>query len=346
MKQNKILVTDVKGTTFDDVFRTLLERCQKLIIPVINEVFGTKYTLDEETILLSNEHYIVESDGKSVKRITDSCIKIGSRLYHIECESNPKRGIEIRMIEYDFHIAISNRTREDEGIVLRFPESAVLFLRHNSKSPDKLQVKLIMPDGSTAYYSIPVVKVQEYTKDELFDKNLLFFIPYYVLRFEKALSDNTDMESVEKEFLKDYQDIYARLKGLEEKQTIDYNYLHDLVSLTARLIEVVSKNNPNIMRGVSVMGGGKVLEMESEKIYNRGIAQGIEQGISQGIEQGISQGMSQGVAESIVDFLSEYGEVPQGLKDKIYEEKNISLLKQWNKLSAKVVSIEEFMEKM
>ena len=94
------------------------------------------------------------------------------------------------------------------------------------------------------------------------------------------------------------------------------------------------------------MGGGKVLEMESEKIYNRGIEQGISQGIAQVIEQGISQGMSKGVAESIVDFLSEYGEVPQGLKDKIYGEKNISLLKQWNKLSAKVASIEEFIEKM
>ena len=330
MEQNKILVTDVKGTPFDDVFRTLLERCQKLIIPVINEVFGTKYTMDEETILLSNEHYIVESDGKSIKRITDSCIKIGSRLYHIECESNPKRGIEIRMIEYDFHIALSNRTRDDEGIVLRFPESAVLFLRHNSNSPDKLKVNIVMPDGSAAHYTIPVVKVQEYTKDELFDKNLLFFIPYYVLRFEKALNSNQDTESVEEEFLEDYRDIYVRLKGLEEKQTIDYNYLHDLVSLTARLIEVVSKSNPNIMRGVSVMGGGKVLEMESEKIYNRGISQGI----------------SQGIAESVMEILREYGDISEELEGRIYSEKDVTVLKGWAKLAARVSSVEEFTKEM
>ena len=36
--------------------RTLLERCQKLIIPVINEVFGTLYTMDDEITLRSNEH--------------------------------------------------------------------------------------------------------------------------------------------------------------------------------------------------------------------------------------------------------------------------------------------------
>ena len=179
-----------------------------------------------------------------------------------------------------------------------------------------------MPDGRTTHYNIPVVKVQEYTKDELFDKNLLFFIPYYVLRFKKALSSKQDIESVEKEFLEDYSDIYDRLKGLEEKQTIDYNYLHDLVSLTARLVEVVSKDYPNIMREVSVMGGGKVLEMESEKIYNRGIA------------------------ESVVEFLSECGEVPDALKEKIYSEKDVKVLKGWTRLSARVSSVEEFMEKM
>lgn len=329
-RENKVIVTDVLGTPFDDVFRTLLERCQKLIIPVINEVFGTEYTMDEETVLLSDVHYIVESDGKSIKRVTDSTIKIKDRLYHIECESNSKTSMEIRMIEYDFHIALSVRENEDGIEVLRFPESAVLLLRHNSKSPDKLKVKLIMPDGSIANYTAPVVKVQKYTKEEIFDKNLLFFIPYYILRFEQKLGEEQIDDAVEKEFLEDYADIYNRLNGLEEKQTIDYNYLHDLISLTTRLIKVVSKNNPNIMKEVSVMGGGKVLEMESERIYNRGV----------------SEGMAQGISDSIIEFLSEYGEVPESLKDRINNENDIDVLKAWNKLLARVSSVEEFMEKM
>ena len=95
-------VTDYIGTPYDDVFRTLLERCSKLIIPVINEIFKTDYSMDEEIILVSNEHYIIEGVGDTVKRITDSCIKVAKRLYHIECESNPQTGMEIRMMEYDF----------------------------------------------------------------------------------------------------------------------------------------------------------------------------------------------------------------------------------------------------
>lgn len=82
------------------------------------------------------------------------------------------------------------------------------------------------------------------------------------------------------------------------------------------------------------MGGGKVLEMESEKIYNRGV------------EDGISKGIEQAIYESIIEFLSEYGEIPEELKEKICSEKDVNVLKGWNKLSARVTSVEEFMEKM
>ena len=128
--------------------------------------------------------------------------------------------------------------------------------------------------------------------------------------------------------------IYDKLKRLEENQLIDYNYLHDLISLTTRLIEVVSRGNPNIMREVSVMGGGKVLEMESEKIYNRGVSQGL------------SQGIAQGISDTIIEFLSEYGTVPENVKERIIAEDDIDILRQWNKLAARASSIEEFVEKM
>ena len=337
-EEKKIVVTDYIGTPYDDVFRTLLERCEKLIIPVINEVFKTNYSMEEEITLISNEHYIVETDGKTVKRVTDSCIKLKNRLYHIECESNPKTGIEISMIEYDFHIALSNWKREGDRAILRFPESAVLFLRHNSKSPDKLKVKLIMPDGNKANYTVPVVKVQNYTKEEIFDKNLLFFIPYYILRFEEDMKRIDSEETELKKLAQDYEDIYSKLCALQARNSIDYTYLHDLISLTERLIDVVAKDSQNVKREVIAMGGGKVLEMESDKILQRGI------------EQGISQGMSRGILEatmdSIISFLEDYGTVPEELKNEIYSQQDIDKLKKWQKLSARVSYIEEFIDKM
>ena len=36
----------VNNTIFDDVFQTMLEKMPELIVPVINEIFGTEYPMD------------------------------------------------------------------------------------------------------------------------------------------------------------------------------------------------------------------------------------------------------------------------------------------------------------
>ena len=46
------------NTPYDDVFRTLLTDCTELMIPVVNEIFHTKYTGKETVCLLQNEHFI------------------------------------------------------------------------------------------------------------------------------------------------------------------------------------------------------------------------------------------------------------------------------------------------
>ena len=50
------------NTPYDDVFRTLLNDCSSLIIPVINEVFGEKYRGDEEITFYPNEHFMQGQD--------------------------------------------------------------------------------------------------------------------------------------------------------------------------------------------------------------------------------------------------------------------------------------------
>lgn len=43
----------ITSTPYDDVFRTLLNDCSSLIIPMINEVFGEKYTGKRKGYLLA-----------------------------------------------------------------------------------------------------------------------------------------------------------------------------------------------------------------------------------------------------------------------------------------------------
>lgn len=46
------------NTIYDSVYRTLLNDCTPLIIPVINEVFGENYSMDETVQLYPNEAMI------------------------------------------------------------------------------------------------------------------------------------------------------------------------------------------------------------------------------------------------------------------------------------------------
>lgn len=71
------------NTIFDNVFRTMVEKMPTLVIPVLNEVFGTHYQYDERFEQLRNEHQL-----PSGEIITDSCIKIGNRLYHMNYPSH------------------------------------------------------------------------------------------------------------------------------------------------------------------------------------------------------------------------------------------------------------------
>jgi len=52
------------------------------VVPLINEVFHTAYPEDVKIVQLRNEHQL--EDGEI---ITDSCLRIGDMLYHIEVQT-------------------------------------------------------------------------------------------------------------------------------------------------------------------------------------------------------------------------------------------------------------------
>ena len=64
------------GTPYDDVFRTLLNDCSELVLPVLNEIFGEHYSGTERIVFSGNEHYLNRQGGKEERRITDSAFTV------------------------------------------------------------------------------------------------------------------------------------------------------------------------------------------------------------------------------------------------------------------------------
>ena len=127
----------MNNTIFDDVFRTMIEKMPYLAVPLINEVFHTSYPENVPIVQLRNEHQ--QENGEI---ITDSCLKIAGKLYHIECQSADDTTMAIRMIEYDFSIAIENAQKQGRKYRMDFPKSCVLYLRSGKNTPDFLEINL------------------------------------------------------------------------------------------------------------------------------------------------------------------------------------------------------------
>lgn len=60
----------------------------------------------------------------------------------------------------------------------------------------------------------------------------------------------------------------------------------------------------------------------------------------------ISNAIAEGKSESIVDLLEEYGTVQDKLKEEIFKQKDLQILKEWLKLAVKVESVEEFAQQI
>lgn len=59
-----------------------------------------------------------------------------------------------------------------------------------------------------------------------------------------------------------------------------------------------------------------------------------------------AEGKAEGKAETVIDFLQDFGMIPDALRGRIMAEKDHEVLRRWIRLSAKVSSFEEFQEKM
>lgn len=255
------------STIFDDVFRTMLEKMPQLAVPLINEVFGTSYPEDVKIIQKRNEH-----QTQNGRVITDSHLLIANRIYHIECQSTDDSTMVIRMIEYDFAISLEQVQKENGRYRMYFPQSCVLYLR-GIKKRDTISVEIVMPNGNTVEYTVPVVQVQRFTCDDMLQKHLLFLLPYHVIKYEQEKELDTDSEK-----WKELLDEYAKIEKYLEKNFLEKGNekaYRDMVELIIRIADYVFRDKEKVRKGFGDVMGGKVLELESDKLIQRGIEQGI-----------------------------------------------------------------------
>ena len=80
-----------------------------------------------------------------------------------------------------------------------------------------MKVRIIVP-GDSAEYTVPVIKMADYTADDIFRKKLYMLIPFYIFNFEKQFEAINQDEEKLKEVVKEYRSIL--------KSSAILNHLH------------------------------------------------------------------------------------------------------------------------
>ena len=264
------------GNIYDGAFRTILNDCRKLIIPVINEIFSEHYTGEEEIRFFPNEHFLDQQDAADKERITDTnfqIIGITAKKYHLECESSlPDGRITIRLFEYDAQIALDEGEVTEETLTVTFPNTAVMYLRAYKKTPDKMKYVIITP-GGTVQYDVPIMKVQSYSLDEIFEKRLLMLIPFYIFSHEKSFSEYNNNELKLEELKTEYRMILERLDDLEKQGIIGAFDKRTIIDLSSDVINEIARKYENVQKGIGAMMRGPLIQTEARTILNRGISE-------------------------------------------------------------------------
>lgn len=257
------------GDIYDGAFRTILNDCRKLIIPVINEIFQESYTGDEIVEFLPNEHFLDQQDAADQKRVTDTNFRIiGSiiKKYHLECESSlPDGKITIRLFEYDAQIALDEGKVTEETLTVVFPNTAVLYLRTYKKTPDKMKYVIITPGGKVQY-DVPIMKVQNYTLDGIFEKRLLLLLPFYIFSHEKHFQAYNSSSRELAELESKYRYIMEKLDELERQGEIGAFDKRTIIEISNDVMKEIAKKYANVQKGVGDIMSGALIETDARKL--------------------------------------------------------------------------------
>ncbi len=261
------------GNIYDGAFRTILNDCRQLIIPVINEIFGELYAGDEKVEFFPNEHFLDQQDAADRERITDTNFRIIGKTvkkYHLECESSwPDGRIAIRLFEYDAQIALDEGEITEETLTVTFPHTAVLYLRAYKKTPDKMKYVIVTPGGTVAY-DVPIMKVQTYSLTDIFEKRLLFLIPFYIFSHENGFPKYNSNEQELEKLKAEYQEILERLDDLERQEVIGAFDKRTIIEISSDVLREITRKYENIQKGIGDVMGGALLETEARTILSQG----------------------------------------------------------------------------
>lgn len=192
--------------------------------------------------------------------------------------------MEIRMWEYDAQIALMEKEYRNGVLHVKFPDPAVIYLRSSKTTSDELKI-CIHVRQKQLQYGIPILKVKDYTLEELFEKQLWMLIPFYIFRYEKEFRIINGDEERLRSLRMEYENVAARLDQECQSGRMKPITGGALCELANNVVEKLASKYDNVEKEVTEVMGGKVLNYRSKEIFREAMEKGLEEGRMEGSNQ-------------------------------------------------------------
>ena len=225
----------------------------------------------------------------------------------------------VRIFEYDAQIALRDGNVVGDTLTVRFPHSAIMYLRSHKSTPDQLYIRLIAPDGQEMKYAIPTLKVVRYSIEDIFAKNLLFLIPFYIFTHETELKKMNDNQAQLDILMKEYKEIADRLNQLAEAGRITEYTKKTIMEMSGRVVDLIAMKYERVKEEVKRFMSGKILDFEAKRINDSAEARGIEIGEARGEARGETK--ASGLMAKLAMLLARDGrieEIERAGTDEVY----------------------------
>lgn len=127
---------------------------------------------------------------------------------------------------------------------------------------------VIVTPGGTVQYDVPIMKIQTYSLEDIFEKGLLMLIPFYIFSHEKGFPEYDSNEQKLEELKAEYQKILERLDELERQGVIGAFDKRTIIELSGDVIKEIAQKYENVQKGVGDMMRGVLIETSARRLKN------------------------------------------------------------------------------
>ncbi len=256
---------------YDNAFLSACSWDKRLLIPLINEIFKKNISENAEIERSPNEYTshkkTVDGSEQLVKRITDALVRVDSDNYHFECESKNDGEILIRVADYDLQIALNGALYRNHSVNIELPDTAIIYLRNHRNLPNE-GVITYTKDNCSLVHHIPYFEICDYKLDYLDERHLYILMPFYLMRYESAIANNTvsKFALIESEA----NNVYNVLTKAYNNNLISEKEYEDILTLCNDVVKEISKGSQLSERLVEIMGN-EVLKTAEERGLDKGL---------------------------------------------------------------------------